>query len=376
MQTAPNLALIGPRALLIGVVRYLSLVLSELPAAIRRQGTLLALIALYWICGSIIGRLAGMPPANTITTYLPTFVVLVPMMAVALLILRAVIIMAIERPARPLSQLAREFATRLATPRCVARALPILAGMLVFGGTFTVMKASIPFLAPYAWDEAFAQLDKSLHGGTAPWELLQPLLGEPVITNAINWAYNLWFYFFGLIWVWQSFSQRDERLRSRFFFALVLGWILLGNVAATLFSSAGPCFFGRVTGLPDPFLPLVDYLHQTNRIYPIWALTAQDMLWQNYSMRTVELGAGISAMPSMHVAMATLFALVCWRTKRWLGIVMTVYAVIIMIGSVHLAWHYAIDGYAGALGMLLIWWGMGRALERWGDARAGDPAAA
>jgi hypothetical protein len=62
----------------------------------------------------------------------------------------------------------------------------------------------------------------------------------------------------------------------------------------------------------------------------------------------------------MHVAMATLFALLCWRVRRWLGVIMTIFALVIMIGSVHLAWHYAIDGYVGASGILLIWCLVGR----------------
>ncbi|MCZ6764391.1 MAG: PAP2 family protein, partial [Alphaproteobacteria bacterium] len=33
-----------------------------------------------------------------------------------------------------------------------------------------------------------------------------------------------------------------------------------------------------------------------------------------------------------------------------------IYAAAIMIGSVHLAWHYAIDGYLGALMAWGIWW--------------------
>jgi membrane-associated phospholipid phosphatase len=118
----------------------------------------------------------------------------------------------------------------------------------------------------------------------------------------------------------------------------------------------------------------MSYLHGVDEIHEIWALGAQEMLWSNYQMRDVMVGSGISAMPSMHVAIATLFALVCWRVRRWLGIVMTIYAVIIMIGSVHLGWHYAVDGYLGAAAMLAIWWCVGWCLRRAAERRAGAVA--
>jgi membrane-associated phospholipid phosphatase len=123
--------------------------------------------------------------------------------------------------------------------------------------------------------------------------------------------------------------------------------------------------------LPDPYAPLMSYLHHVDETHSIWALGAQDMLWGNYQMRDVMVGSGISAMPSMHVAIATLFALVCWRVRRWLGIVMATYAVIIMLGSVHLGWHYAVDGYLGAAGMLAIWWCVGWCLKRAAERRSG-----
>jgi membrane-associated phospholipid phosphatase len=236
--------------------------------------------------------------------------------------------------------------------------------MLLFGGTFTVIKTSIPHFAPFSWDITFEQWDRWLHGGVAPWQTLQPLLGTPSITHALDWLYDLWFYILSLIWAWQAFSLRDQTLRRQFFFTVLLGWILIGNVMAMLLSSAGPCFFGRITGLPDPYQPLMSYLAEAYRIYPFFAVEAQQILWDAYTFRELTVGAGISAMPSMHVALATLFALVCWRVRKWLGIVMTVYALIVMIASVHLGWHYAVDGYLGAAAMIAIWWIVGRALAR------------
>jgi hypothetical protein len=348
--------------------------LPSLLASMRGQSAVLIVVLAYWMGGIVVGHLAGLPAASTITTYLPTYMVMMPFMVLCLLAARALIIMTTERPQRPLSQLWQEIRTSLATPERLAHAVPMLVAMLVFGGTFTVVKASIPFLMPFSWDQAFEQLDRWLHGGVAPWQLLQPLLGQPIITHAINWAYNFWFYFLSLIWVWQAFRQSDNGLRLQFFLSLTLGWILLGNVAATWLSSAGPCYYARIVGLPDPYAPLMSYLHRVEETHAIWALGAQEMLWGNYQMRDVMVGSGISAMPSMHVAIATLFALVCWRVRRWLGIVMAIYAVIIMLGSVHLGWHYAVDGYLGAAGMLAIWWCVGWCLKRGAERRAGAVA--
>lgn len=337
---------------------------GALPATVRRHALLLGIIFAYWIIGLIVGRIANIPGAATVTTYLPTYMRLMPLMIVLLIVGRGFQIIVFERPRRPLSQLLSEFRTTLATPERLAHALPLLLGMLVFGGTFTVIKTSIPSLASYTWDGSFETWDRWLHFGLAPWKIIQPVIGFPVVTAAIDWIYNSWFSILSLVWVWQAFSQRNDRLRLQFFLTLMLGWILLGNVGAVLFASAGPCYFGRITGLADPFSPLMSYLLDTNQAYPIWALTAQGVLWDNFALGGLTLGAGISAMPSMHVAIATLFALLCWRTKRWVGILMTIYAIIIMIGSVHLGWHYAVDGYAGALGMIAIWWIVGWVLDR------------
>ena len=69
-------------------------------------------------------------------------------------------------------------------------------------------------------------------------------------------------------------------------------------------------------------------------------------------------------MPSMHVVTSLLIALVCWRINRPLGVAMVVFLVVILIGSVHLGYHYAIDGYAAIVITLAIWSGVGWLLRR------------
>ena len=335
--------------------------------ALRRHRWLLAIVVAYWTVGLVIARSVQLPAGATIDTYLPVYLELIPWILVALVLGRCIAIVCANRPVRPLLLIGRDLRDNIFTSRRVVNALPMLGAILVFGGTFTLIKAAMPALNDYRWDADFEAMDRWLHGGVAPWQLLQPWLGHPIVTHVINILYAIWFLVLGFVLVWQVFSLRDQRLRLQFFWALLTTWIVLGNIAATYLASAGPCFYGRMTGLADPYEPLMAYLRETDLTHPIWALKAQELLWQHYMTRQVEVAAGISAMPSLHVAISTLLALLCWRTHKLLGLAMALYAIAIMIGSVHLGWHYAIDGYFGAIGSIVIWWSVGRCLRRWGD---------
>jgi membrane-associated phospholipid phosphatase len=86
----------------------------------------------------------------------------------------------------------------------------------------------------------------------------------------------------------------------------------------------------------------------------VQALYFQDMLRQSQGGPLV-FASGISAMPSMHVAMATLFVIGGFQKSRRLGYFFLCYAVLIWIASIHLGWHYAADGILGALMMTSLW---------------------
>jgi hypothetical protein len=70
----------------------------------------------------------------------------------------------------------------------------------------------------------------------------------------------------------------------------------------------------------------------------------------------------------MHVAMAVLIALVAWARHRAAGAALWLYAAVIMVGSVALAWHYAVDGYVGGL-MAWATWRLSRLPAVWATSR-------
>jgi hypothetical protein len=158
---------------------------------------------------------------------------------------------------------------------------------------------------------------------------------------------------------WYIFCDPNSNQRQQFLWTYLLSWFLLGNVAATALSSAGPCYYAQLVPGSSPFAPLMASLSESNQTYPLHAVFLQEFLWTEYLEEGLSYGQSISAMPSMHVAIAALLVIATWNLNRWLWLVMLANAILILVGSVHLGWHYAVDGYAAAIGTWLIWRGCG-----------------
>jgi hypothetical protein len=286
-----------------------------------------------------------------------------PIALVAVLLLRFVQMLFYERPASPAFALIGDVQSVLRTPIVWVNALPAVVAVLLCSKAMLDIKMNIPAINPFSWDETLMQFDRQLHGGYDPWQWLQPVLGYAPITFIITNVYILWFFVMVGAWVYIAFRPTFDVLRLQFFISLMIAWLFGGTLLAVIFSSAGPVYYALIGLDLDPYAPLLDYLHATDSTLPILALDAQELLWDGYTGQ-VEPFMGISAFPSMHNAMATLIALMCWRLHRTAGIWLTVFAGLILLGSVHLAWHYAVDSYAGILIGIVSWWISGR-LAHW-----------
>jgi hypothetical protein len=257
-----------------------------------------------------------------------------------------------------------EFRSRNLSFERLLTVLLATGAILILLRTYASWKPLITTVVPFHLDAALMRLDQAIHLGHHPWRLLQPVFGRPVVTLPLDLLYALWHPVNCAFVIWLAWSGRRV-LRARFLLSYALAWILLGTVGATFLSSAGPCYYGFVVSGNDPYGPLLGYLHGLHSSYGVIAVTIQENLWAYYSGGSVLPVNGISAMPSVHVAAAVLFALVGWQVGRAMGIGFTIYALVILTGSVHLGWHYAVDGYLSAAAVLLLWAASGPLIRRY-----------
>ncbi|TIQ23881.1 MAG: hypothetical protein E5X61_25575 [Mesorhizobium sp.] len=220
---------------------------------------------------------------------------------------------------------------------------------------FSTYKMAIPSVVPFYADNWLADLDEWLHG-TAPWELTHRLDSNMWSIVVFNSYEVIWFFqWFGTMLFVSLWSDKIGRIR--YLWAAALTLCILGTILASALASVGPIYYHQFVG-EDRFSGLnaamdgLDYSHMVQEP-AAYLLTA-------YQSGRPDLGGGISAMPSMHVAFATLNAYLLSSLNLWLGIFGWMFAALIMYGSVYTGWHYAVDGYVSIIVVSVIWWVTGR----------------
>ena len=221
--------------------------------------------------------------------------------------------------------------------------------MAPFLASYTTFKVVLVNIGAHGLDPTLARIDNMF--GFEPWQVSHAILG-PLGTMVLDRLYYCWFVVNQLMLIGVLFVPILVRQRAQVLLTFVFVWIVLGSLLAALFPSVGPCYYGNVYN-PDLYAGLMAQLHTINQTYPLTALGVQDLLWFDHTHDVMNLGSGVSAMPSMHVAVATITALLLRRIGLsilgafWLGA--------IWLGSFHLGWHYAIDGLVSVLGTVAIW---------------------
>jgi hypothetical protein len=274
------------------------------------------------------------------------------------LILYPIYVMVVLHPNRPLSYVLNR-ACHLSMERLISFIL-VVSVISTQVAVFMYVKPLIPVLHPFAWDATFARLDAALHG-TDPWKLVHPYLAHPLIMHVLVRAYVIYFFVIFPAVPWQAAERIDSIVRMQFLLTFVLCWVLLGTVAATIFSSAGPCFYHHIVPGSERYVELMTYLQSPATPAGVIVQSQKD-LWHYYENHEYGHLFAISAMPSMHIALTFLLVLVARR--RITRVLSIIFTIIVSLACIHLAWHYAIDIYAGIIGAWLIWWIVGLCLRR------------
>jgi hypothetical protein len=218
-------------------------------------------------------------------------------------------------------------------------------------GALTWLKQMLPAIIPFWADRPLALLDRAILG-TDAWRLVPAALIHSLDVIYVFWSPITTLAINGILCLRAS-RTKSQAILSYF---LIVGFV--GVSGQYLLSSAGPVFYDRLfsgnhfTGLSARVAANAPVVNRT-----------VDYLWSSYARHVDQIGGGISAMPSLHVAVSAWFAIAVtslwpkFRVPAW------VFWLIMFIGSFGLGWHYFLDGVVGTLGAIACWTAAGKFLS-------------
>jgi hypothetical protein len=263
-----------------------------------------------------------------------------------------------ERPSLP-SNLAAQILRSMFRLENAAGLLCYYA-LAVFMGSFTTVKTILPALSGFWADPWLSSIDRALHFGHDPWLILQPLLGYHAVTQIVEFIYGpTWLICYLALIIYFSFTTQNMEHRRQVILAFLLIWIINGIVLSAMFMSGGPAFYGLITHDSARYADLVKYLSFDSSAF-FSAQKEQHQLWALHAAGSSNVGAGISAFPSLHVSMILLCCLAASKVSRLCAYATKCVAVVIILGAVHLGWHYAVGVYIDFILIPAIWWLSGR----------------
>lgn len=303
-----------------------------------------AIAAAMLVGATITARLGGPSPVRLLPEYVAAAAGCA-ISAILVFVFIRVAALAKTRADRPLAVVFGEL-----RPRLPLLIFPVLVAP-TFLSAFTAAKSAIPRLVGFRYDRLFANLDAAVFR-TDPWRVTHLFIGS-LGTRTIE-------FFYVAVWVTAlAYSQAFIPLYARrtlvaqFFTAMLLTWFVAGFILAYAIPAAGPVF----VQLADPtligrFAPLKSHLATLLSASSPF-ISGPKYLEAGISSGTAYSGGGISAMPSVHIATVTTYALASRGTKWFLPTCL--FAAIIVIGSVHSGYHYFVDGVVAVVVAVLCW---------------------
>jgi len=188
--------------------------------------------------------------------------------------------------------------------------------------------------------------EQSLHIANEA-DLQRPILGHAWLVDAVNYyyAYAHWLSV-DVILAWLWLRHRDRYVITR----------------AVLVVFTGSCLVLHLISAAPPRL-----LTQTHLV------DTATLLGQSVYGDTPGLSDHLSAMPSIHVGWAVLFAVAVWSTRSVVArVLVTAHAVLTAYVVVVTGNHFWLDGVAAAALVAAAWWAVVRAMSHRSYSASGD----
>ena len=340
---------------------------SALGDIVRRRKLLLSIVSCYLLVGALIGSIIGLDFWPKVQSHVSGGLYVLRyflfLFGGIYLVWRFAVAAFRVKPKKPIQWFVNDLRSTFLGPSNLLEGAICFLAITIFIAGFAFFKNLIPIFNPFAWDPYFSALDRSIHGGADPWTLIWSVFGSPIATYLLSLAYHIWFVVVYLAIFVAAFDRKNPARGAEFLIAFLLTCIVGGTIMAMVFSSGGPVYF-EAFGYGDTYTEQLRKLETVGRTYTLWVLDVQDSVLLKFREDGISL---ISAMPSMHVASSVVIALFGFSYSRLCGWLLSAFALCVMIGSVHLAWHYAVDGYIGAATAFGCWLSAKSLVRKFGE---------
>ena len=322
---------------------------------IRAYLPLAALWAIYYGMARLVLDNTAAPITYDLVNFLPSFLKSLPFFLIGVVFVAYFRLFVFRSATQTMGQrIVGWFKNAPWIEGVVFRIFPTILYIFGLQRIYIALKPEIPNIVPFSWDPVFLAWDRALLFGFDAWELSHSLLPTAYGASVIDELYSAWFYvMFACIFVSAALPLGD-RARLTYLISFSLNWGIGGSLLAIAFSSAGPVYYQQVFD-DATYAPLVDRLRAMHQEFEMTAVIAVDKLWQGHMGEPDVPALGISAFPSMHLAVVTANTCFAFVFGRGWGWAMVVFSAVTLFGSVHLGWHYLVDGLAGILLAYVFW---------------------
>lgn len=218
--------------------------------------------------------------------------------------------------------------------------LRLMISVVICFDIYSNLKAMVPLVHPGLMDDIFYAMDKILFFGNDPYPWIEAH-STPTMLTLMERSY-FFFFFFIVFGMTGSYLFGSVRWFERTVAAFIIAYIL-GLIGYLLFPAVGPAFYNET----------LTYLQASaGNGLKTKLLTHYIDFCNNPQTATLVRFNGLAAFPSLHCAHSVLFMYYLGKKERWMPVILALPLVLLLISTVWLGWHWAVDLIGG---LVVVW---------------------